>query len=184
MLEVLREALHEIVAKPLVFLLELAQFAALVFIIKAIAFGLGGKSGTLTNMLAERRRRIGEQLDGVRIAEESLRQAHMDSVELVAVARTEAAATIRSARANAAAEAANTDAAAAREAEEVMAHAEQALAKERSEVLDGIRGRLVDVVAQATRQILDGGLPPAEQRARIQDAVLGSIDDLDAVGIG
>ena len=76
--ELLREAADEITGDPVKFVIELVQFGILLFIVKAVAFGMGGKPGMLTNMLSERRERVRAQLEDAVERERGARRAQGD----------------------------------------------------------------------------------------------------------
>lgn len=181
--ELFREIAHEIVVDPVKFGIELAQFAALVFIIKGIGFGFGEKPGMVTNMLRDRAERVRAELAEADSAIEELDAAHDLARETARRARSEARRIVADAKTRAADERVATLAAAEEEAAELRRQADQALAKERAEMLGGLREQLVELVAEGTKQILDQGYTAAEQRSLIQKAVIESLDDLETVSL-
>jgi F-type H+-transporting ATPase subunit b len=183
MLELLTAAVHEIVADPLKFVIELAQFAALVFIIKAAAFGFGKSKGILGSKLVERRQRVEAQIERIASADAALAEANRSATSTIAQAKADAAAAMKEARAAAKREAATAGSAATEEAEGLLQQARESIERERTETLRGIHEQLVDVVVMSTRQMLDQGLAPQEQRDMVRRTILESLDDLDRVAL-
>jgi F0F1-type ATP synthase membrane subunit b/b' len=183
MFELLTAAVHEIVADPLRFAIELVQFAALVFIIKAGAFGVGKSKGVLGDMLAKRRERVEAQIARIENADAVLAEATRDAASAVAQAKADAAAALKAARASARSEASAAKQAAAAEAEGLMQQARESIEREHAETLHGIHEQLVDVVVMSTRQMLDQGMAPQEQRDMVRRTILESLDDLDRVAL-
>ena len=126
MLEVLEEALHEIQHDPVTFVIELVQFALLVFIIWAVAIGRGKRQGMLVKMLADRRERIATELEEASERETEAASAPKRAVQLRADAE--------------------------RRVEEIRAGARQEAEQEGARVLEatalllGVVGRIVDIV--------------------------------------
>jgi F-type H+-transporting ATPase subunit b len=184
MIELLTAAIHEIVIDPVKFAVELVQFAALLLIIKAVAVGLGKKSkGFLGNMLTERVKRVEAQMARIEAADAELSSALAEAKATVATARADARALHKEAVATAQREAIEAEQAAAVEEEAILQQARESLERERAEMLAVIHGQLVDVVVMATRQMLDQGLAPQEQREMVRRTILESLDDLDRVAL-
>ena len=183
MVELFEEIVHEITGEPLKFLLEIIQFCLLVLIIKAIGFGFGEKKGMITNMLAERREKIVGQLQAVEEAEKELVLAEEKARFILNEAKTEAEQTIRAAKQAAEEEEAAHLAAIDEEAATIEKQAEESLEKERAEAMSGVHDQLVDLVTLGTRQVLDEGFSPSEQRALVQKAILSSLDDLEGISL-
>jgi F-type H+-transporting ATPase subunit b len=181
MVELLEEVAHEIVSEPVTFVIELVQFGILLFIIKAVAFGVGKRKGMVTNMLAERRERVTAQLAEADAGLASREAAARRVAEIASAADTEAAAALRDARKQARQQKAAIIAEADAQAAQIVQDARDALSKEETDMLQGIRDRLVDVVTASTQQVLEHGLSPAEQREVIQNAIVSGIDDLEGV---
>jgi F-type H+-transporting ATPase subunit b len=184
MIELFTAALHEIVIDPVKFAIELVQFAALLLIIKAVAFGFGKKSkGFLGNMLVERRKRVEAQITRIEAADAELASARLDAKAMVVRARADARTLYKEALATAKQEAGEAEKALTAEAEAILQQARESLDRERAETLAVIHGQLVDVVVMATRQMLDQGLAPQEQREMVRRTILESLDDLDRVAL-
>ncbi|MRS12368.1 MAG: hypothetical protein EG823_04765 [Actinobacteria bacterium] len=181
--ELITEVWHEIAAKPVVFAVEIAQFAILVFIIKAVAFGIGKRKGMVTNMLAERRERILAELAEADAGQEALQNAAERVSEIQHRADAIARSILREARANAREQKRAILAEGESRAAEIVVEAHEALAKEQADMLEGIRDQLVDVVTASTHQVLEQGLSPAEQRAVVQRAIIAGIEDLDSLAL-
>jgi F-type H+-transporting ATPase subunit b len=177
-------AVHEIVIDPVKFAIELVQFAALLLIVKAVAFGFGKKSkGFLGNMLGERRKRVEAQIVRIEAADAELASAVGEAKSVIARARADVRTLIKEAQAAAKQETSVAEQALAAEAEAILAQARESLDRERVETLSGIHDQLVDVVVMATRQMLDQGLAPQEQREMVRRTILESLDDLDRVAL-
>lgn len=184
MVELLREAAHEITGDPMKFIIELVQFGILLFIVKAVAFGLGEKPGMLTNMLTERRERVRAQLEDAASANEQIVAGKQIVAERLKTARTEARRIVAEARRATEEERQSVLATVETEFAELREQAEAILDKERSEMLGGLQEQLIDLVTTATRQILDEGYTAAEQRELIQKSVMESLDELESVSLG
>lgn len=182
MIELLQATIHEIAAEPVKFAIELVQFAVLVFIVKAVAFGFGAKSkGFLGNMLAERHKRVEAQIARIEGADARLLAARGEATSIVARANLDARALVKEARSTAKQEAIAAEQALAAEGDEIIGQARESLERERAETLTGIHDQLVGVVVLSTRQMLDQGLAPQEQREMVRRTILESLDDLDRV---
>jgi len=179
MTEVLQEIAKEIGADPGKFVIEVVQFAVLLGIVYVVALGFGKRRGMVANMLVERRRRIEERVDRAAHAEETLAQARERAATALAEARAEAAAILREARASARTSRRDQRRAADAEADTIRSRARQVIDEERAEMAIEVRDRLVGVVAQATRGLLNEGLSPQEQRQLIQNIVSSEIERLD-----
>lgn len=181
--ELFAEAFHEIAAEPITFVVELVQFVVLLFIVKAIAIGFGEREGMVVGMLKDRRERLRLALDDAASASEELDAARVAAADMLSRARSEARRVVTEARRSADSEAAEVLAAVEVEAAEIEREVQETLAKERAEMLGGVHDQLVDLVTQATRQVLDEGYSPAEQRELIQKSVVESLGELESVSL-
>lgn len=176
-------AIHELVleisADPGRFAIEVVQFFVLLAVGYVVMFGFGKRKGMVVNMLAERRRRIADRVERAGRADETLAVARADAATRLGDARTAASGILREARANAKASRRDIRAAADAEAEAIRTRAAAVLDEELAEMHVEIRDRLVGVVAQATRSMLNEGLSPQEQRELIQGVVSGGLDRLE-----
>lgn len=180
MSEVLHEIVTEIGAGPGTFAIEVLQFFVVVAIVYFVAFGLGKRKGMVSNMLAERRDRVAAHVERAAHADQELVRSREEASALVATAKAEAATILREARAAARSSRHSLRGAADAEAATIRERAAKVLEEERAETHVEIRDRLVGVVAQATRALLNEGLSPQEQRQLIQKIVSSQIDRLEA----
>lgn len=179
MLEVLHEIVLEIGADPGKFAIEVVQFLVLVAIAYFVAIGLGRRKGMLTNILAERRSRVAARVDRAAHADEELVRSQVEAMSRVAAAKSEAAAIVRQARATARVLGRQSRATTDSEAAEIRERAARVLEEESAEMRVEIRDRLVGVVAQSTRAMLNEGLSAHEQRQLIQGILSAQIGNLE-----
>jgi len=177
--ELFAEIGHEIAVDPGKFGLEVVQFGLLVFVVWFVAVGFGKRRGMLVKMLEGRRARVSEAIGRARGMDSELAAAREKTAEITTAAHAEALAIVAEARRVSRAETKAARASADAEAAEIRAHAKEVLDAELAEMHVEIRDRLVDVVAHATRAILNEGLTMAEQRELIQNAVTNGIDRVD-----
>jgi F0F1-type ATP synthase membrane subunit b/b' len=177
--ELFSEVLHEISAHPQTFAIEVVQFVLLLLIVKVVAVGFGKRRGFVASMLAERRERVSVALTQAEDAPAALEEARRDAAAQVAAARSEAAGVLLAARADARSVLETTMAEADFQKDRMRAHAEETLATEFEEMHAEIRERLVDLVAGATRSILNESFAVSEQRALIQKAILSGIERIE-----
>lgn len=181
--EVWQEVWHEVTHEPLAVVIELAQFAILVLIIKLVALGTRNRRGVVVNMLGERKERVRRQLEEAAAHEREAAEAPARAKATAQLADEDRRVILAEAERHAATERERILAEADEQAAEIERQAADTLEHERAEVLGGVRDVLVDIVARATRQVLDEGYSPAEQREMIQSAIIASIDDLESVSI-
>lgn len=175
----IHELLLEISGDPGRFAIEVVQFVILVGIGYVVMFGFGKRKGMVVNMLSERRRRIADRVERAGHADDALAQAREAAAVRLEDARAEAAGILRGTRATAKASRRDTRAAVDAAADAIRARAAAVLDEEFAEMYVEIRDRLVGVVAQATRSLLNEGLSPQEQRELIQGVVAGGLDRLE-----
>lgn len=178
---ILEEIWHTVSHEPIHIVLELVQFAILILIIKAIAFGFGSKRGIIPNSLDARQSRIRDDLELAVEHETRAADAPARVQAILEAAQREREAVLKGAEREAIREAERIQAEQREEIAELERQAEETLAHEREEVLGAVRDSLVDIVTAATRSVLDEGFTPARQRTMIQDAILASVDDLENV---
>jgi len=181
MSEVIHEIVTEIAADPTKFVIEIVQFVLLIAIAYSVAVGTKRRRGMLGNILDRRRGRVAERVERAAHAEEALAQAREEAAASAAAARDEAREIAKQARTTARASRRDLRAAVDAEGEAIRARSAKVLEEERAEMHVEVRDRLVDVVAQATRSLLNEGLPPQEQRQLIQKIISSEIDRLDAM---
>jgi F-type H+-transporting ATPase subunit b len=182
--EVIAEGLHEITADPVKYAVELAQFAVLVVLIKAVAFGIGKRRGFVTSALIRHQENIVSRLEAATQAEEHLASAQEHAAQMIEDAREEASRIVGDAGKTAKADKAQARADADAEADSIRAHAQRILDDELAEMNVEVRDRLVDLVARATRSVLNEGFSSAEQRELIQKVVSSGIDRMEYVEAG
>jgi F0F1-type ATP synthase membrane subunit b/b' len=180
MSDVLHEIAREIGGNPAAFVIEIVQFVVLLAIVYVVALGFGHRKGMVANMLTERRQRVAVRVERAAHADEMLAQARDQAAARAAAARRDAATIVREARAAARDSRRDARAAADAEAQSIRARARQVLEEEGAEMGVEMRDRLVGVVAQATRALLNEGLSEQEQRQLIQGIVSAEIDRIDA----
>jgi len=181
--ELWQEVMYEISHESSKLLIELVQFALLVFLIKAVAFGIGKRSGMVTNMLSKRQERVAAQIEAANTQEASAADAPAQANLILVQGRRDSRRLLSEARTTAKSELERIEAEAASQVQELEHQAEETLAHEREEVLGGVRDVLLDVVARSTRQVLDEGYSAGQQREMIETAILESIEDLESVAI-
>lgn len=173
--EILAEMGVEVTASPVRVIAEWLQFALLIAIIWVVAMGWGKRKGFVANLLSERAERVGRKLEISSHAEENLALARQDAAERLRTADVEAKRLVKAARADAkeieGTARDETDA----EALRITERAKDALATEAEEMHSELREELVSIVAQAARSVLSEKMSVAEQRAAIEQAIVGSI---------
>lgn len=182
-IELWHEIVHEVTHETSTLIIELVQFAILVVLIKAVAFGIGKRSGMIPNMLARRQERVRAQLEEAASQEASAAEAPAQADAILVDAKQTSKALLAEARKTAQSERQRIMAEADEQVLELHRQAEDTLAHEREDVLGGVRDVLLDVVARATRQVLDEGYSAGQQREMIETAILDSIEDLESVAI-
>ena len=180
---ILEELWHTITHEPLHLVIEFVQFAALVFIVKAVAFGIGKYRGIIPNALESRQSRIREQLEQATERETWAAEAPSRIESIRETAQRERNAALEGARREAEREKERILAETLEEVADMERQAEETLTHEREEVLGQVRDALLDVVTAATRSVLDEGFTPTQQRTMIQDAILASVDDLENIAL-
>ena len=127
-------------------------------------------------MLSERHERLSVRLDTASHADERLAQAKHTAASEVRKANAEARKVVADARVEAEAFEAKAAADADTEARRVEERAESALANELAEMHIEVREELVDLVAGATRSIMNEKMSVAEQRKLIEGAIACGVE--------
>ena len=179
MFEILHEVIAEIAADPGKFAIELVQFALVIATVYFVAFGLGRRKAMFANMLAERRESIAGRVERGAHAADELGRSREEAAARIAAAKSEATAIVREARTTARRLSKQTRATTDAEAAEIRERAARVLQEERAEMHVEIRDRLVGVVAQSTRALLNEGVSPQEQRQLIQGIMASEIGHLE-----
>jgi len=173
--EIFSEIAHEISSEPMRFLAEILQFGILVLIVWFIAVGFGAKRGFVRNMLAERRQRTYDHIEESLRSSGTLEEARQVSTSRVRAARAEARRIVGAAKREAAKLETASKEEADSEAERIHARVEETLATELDEMHAELREELVELVAQATRRMLNERMTVAEQRRLIEEHVMASV---------
>jgi F-type H+-transporting ATPase subunit b len=173
--EILSEMGVEVSASPVRMIAEWLQFAVLIAIIWVVAMGWGKRSGFVANLLSERAERIGRKLEIASHAEDDLALARQQAAERLRTADVEAKRLVKAARADAKEVERSTREETDAEALRITERARDALATEAEEMRSELREELVAIVAQAARSILSEKMSVAEQRAAIEQAIVGSL---------
>jgi F-type H+-transporting ATPase subunit b len=180
---ILEELWHVITHEPLHLVIELVQFAILIFIIKAVGWGVGKYRGVIPNALEARQTRIREELEQAAERETWAAEAPSRAESIRTAAERQRTMTLEGARREAEREKERILAETLEEVAEMERQVDETLTHEREEVLGQVRESLLDIVTSATRSVLDEGFTPAQQRTMIQDAILASVDDLENVAL-
>ena len=154
---------------------EVVQFTILIAIVWVVAIGWGKRRGFVANMLVERKSRLHQRLDAASHAEQDLAHARQIASLKVRTANADARRTRADAKREAEQLEARAKADADAEAARITQRAETALATELAEMNLEIREELVDIVAQATRSIMNEKMTVAEQRKLIEDTIIANV---------
>lgn len=157
------------------FVAEIVQAAIIVGAVWVIAIGWGERKGFVLNMLNERRAKVRAHLETASRAEQDLAHAKQISALKVRSANADARRTIADAKLEAEQYEAKAKSDADTEAERITQRAESALETELAEMSLEIREELVDLVAQATRAIMNEKMTVAEQRKLIEDTIIANV---------
>lgn len=180
--ELFAEVGHDIATHSTTVIIEVVQFFILGAIVYAVGVGFGKRKGMMVGILARREERVASSLQAAEGADERLEQARADATRLVSEARHEAATVLVAARGEARQTRATMEADVQKQVADMRARADETLATELEEMEVDIRDRLVELVASATRSILNESYGVSEQRAMIQKAILAGIERMDAGG--
>lgn len=175
--ELFREVVAEIAHKPVVFAVEVVQFAILVVGIWLLATKILGP------MLDRRRADIGGQLEEAAGADKRLAEAKQQAKRIIAEAKQQAQERLREAKENSAAAHDEAMAAASEEAAQIVERARQTLRQEQEDAVNTVHAQLVDLVAVATRGVLEEALSEDERRDLVEKSVLSSLEELEDVAL-
>jgi F0F1-type ATP synthase membrane subunit b/b' len=171
--ELIREALHEIVAHPGRFAAELVQFAVLVGLIVAI-----GREKLRKRLDDRRARVVGEMAE----AEEAVRESARIRDEARALGERppeEGPALLRRAEEEGASQRKAAIAAMEAEAEEIIAQARQTVEREKERFSRETGARLAQLTAETVLRYIDEMLTESERRALTQKAILASLGQME-----
>jgi F0F1-type ATP synthase membrane subunit b/b' len=173
--ETLNLLIEEVGGNPIKFGVELVQFAILAVGFWFLAIGFGKRRGILVNAVDRQAQKTTAELALVDSAPSIVESAHVDAERIRTQARAEADGMVREATMEA--ESIRRDAAASADAESsaILERAEVAVQTEIAEMEAEVRDTLVNIVADATRSVMNEQLSLPEQRELIQHAILASV---------
>lgn len=181
--EVFREAWQEVLLHPSVFVAELAQFAILLAILKAVILGWGERKGLVVNMLAERLERVREEVETA----EARRAAFSRLEERVASIHAEAESEAQAIMARASEDAARERELVGEQIREEIARIErqtdETLEREREEAIRGVHEQFLPIITSSIRKLVDEGFSPDERKKRLEHAILQSVSELESVAL-
>lgn len=172
MTELIRQALREIADRPVVFVAELVQFAALAVIVWQLL------RRSVFPTLAERRRKIAAQVEQANRAGELRTDAQARAEAIVAEARAQAARGAEAAAADANAARLAGLAAIERDASALVHQAEQTIAVEKQRVVQEASDELVGLIVVVVRRFLDESATESERRAMTQKLIADRLKEL------
>lgn len=175
MVELLKEALHEITAEPAMFIAEVVQFSILLGIILWVAPRFIGKR------LVERRSKITAELAEAGKAEQEYTGIKKEAEVVIERTEKEAPEIIRIAKETTAQERQAATAQADTEAEEIILKARQTVEREKNRVLREASEHLVRLTTETTRRYLDEALSESERRAFMQKIISESLEEMERV---
>ena len=173
--EILTEMGSEVVHAPLRLALEVVQFALLAGVVWVVAVGFGQRRGFVANMLTDRETKVNERLQVASHAAENLTHAKQVAALKTRTANSEARRILADAKLEADEIETQARNEAEAEAKRITDRAEAALSTELAEMHLEIREALVDLVAGATRSIINEKMSVAEQRALIEGAIMDGV---------
>jgi F-type H+-transporting ATPase subunit b len=173
MIELVREALRDIVARPLPYLAEVVHFVALLAIVWLVL------RRTVARTLAERRRRIAAGIEAAEGAAAARADAEARAAALLAEAGERARRIGEEAAAAVAAARSEGLERIAREAAAVVRLADDAAEAERARVSRESSERLIELVGAVVRRFLDQALSEGERRALTQKLILSHLAELE-----
>jgi F-type H+-transporting ATPase subunit b len=173
--ETLNLLIEEVGGNPIKFGVELVQFAILAVAFWFLAIGFGKRRGILVSAVDKRAQQTTAELALVDSAPSIVESAHADAERIRKQARAEADGMVREATMEA--ESIRRDAAASADAEStaILERADIAVQTEVAEMQAEVRDLLVNIVADATRSVMNEQLSLPEQRDLIQHAILASV---------
>ncbi|MFZ3063236.1 MAG: ATP synthase F0 subunit B [Actinomycetota bacterium] len=177
MAELFKEVLHEITGKPLIFIVEIIQFAVLIGIFILVVPRIVGKR------LKERRERIIAELQEATKAKKEYIEATKEADTIVARAKEEARQIVKAAKENARREREAAVGQAEQEAKDIILQAEQTIETEKNKVINEACEQLVSLVTATTRRFLDEALTESERRALTQKIILSSLEEIESVSL-
>jgi len=175
MVELLKEAIHEITAEPVVFAVEVVQFALLLGVIIWALPRFIGKG------LVERRDKIAADLEEAAKTEKEYAGLKKEAQEIVVRAEAEAKAIIKTAKETAKKERKEASAQADAEVKEIILRAQQTVEADKDRVIAEASEQLISLITETTRRYLDEALTETERRELTQKIILESLEEMESV---
>ncbi len=178
--ETLNLIIEEVGGNPVKFGVELLQFAILFAAFWVLAIGFRNRKGILVNAIDRQAQQTTADLALVESAPSIVASARVDAERIRKEAHTEAEGLVREATMEA--ESIRREAAESAEAESsaILERADVAVQTEVAEMQAEVRDMLVNIVADATRSVMNEQLSLPEQRELIQHAILASVGTASA----
>jgi F0F1-type ATP synthase membrane subunit b/b' len=173
--ETLNLLIEEIASNPVRFIVEVVQFAILVVGFWVLAIGTRKRKGILVNAIDRQARQAKADLALVESAPSILESARSDSERIRAEARSRADSSLREATMEAESIRRDAKKFAEDESSAILERADIAVQTEEAEMHAEVRDLLVNIVADATRSVMNEQLSLPEQRELIQHAILASV---------
>lgn len=176
MVEILVEAWAEIAHKPLLFLLEIIQFAILVAIVV-----YGGRN-IIGGFLTRRRDRIAAEVTEALKGKEALAYAKSEAEAIVADAKKNAASIISQAKAEAKANHKVAQTKANEETDRIIRQAGETIEAEQREIAEQSARQFVELVPILARRFIEEELTESDRRAMIQKIIISGLKELKTAG--
>ncbi len=167
--------LEEIGLNPMKFGVEFIQFLLLLLGGYALIVGFGKRRGMLANAVDRQADRTKADLALVASAPSIVESARADAVRIREEATAEADGIVREATMQSTAIRRDAAKEGDEESSAILDRADIALQTERAEMQAEVRDLLVNIVADATRSVMNEKLSLPEQRELIQNAILESV---------
>ncbi|MFA5866743.1 MAG: ATP synthase F0 subunit B [Actinomycetota bacterium] len=176
MVEILTEAWAEIAHNPLLFLIEVIQFAVLVVII-----AYGGRK-IIGGYLSRRRDRIAADVAEAAKGREALAYAKSEAKAIVAEAVKDAKNIVRQAKAEAKKSHQSAQAKADEEAALIIRQAGETIEAEKREIAEESSRQFVELVPILARRFIEEELAESDRRVMIQNIILSGLKELKTAG--
>jgi F0F1-type ATP synthase membrane subunit b/b' len=173
--ETLNLLIEEIASNPVRFIVEVVQFAILAAGFWVLAIGTRKRKGILVNAIDRQAQKTTAELALVDSAPSIVQAAHADSERIRKEAVAEAEGMVREATMEAEAIRREAAAFADKESTAILERADTAVQTEVAEMQAEVRDTLVNVIADATRSVMNEQLSLPEQRDLIQHAIMASV---------
>lgn len=173
--ETINLMIEEVGGNPVKFGVEVVQFAILAAAFWFLAIGFGSRRGILVNAVDRRADETKADLALVESAPSIVESARMDAERIRTEADSEAEGLLREATMESESIRREAKDSADAESAAILERAEIAVQTEHAEMQAEVRDILVNVVADATRSVMNEQLSLPEQRDLIQHAILDSL---------